>query len=190
MDFNLMFEGCIYPHWKKCGNQKCKCQVSRKNWHGPYWVIAVTRDTKPQVIYLRKDQVDFFKRGVEAAKNYNDILRHSITVTKAIDVMFRKIAYYRRAVPFRRGKDLAVKYQGRLSDAFIQSTMPEAWKFKSKALNWSPTPTDPAARLNEKFLIRKKKIGKGRSPLVFLKASVQSFSAPGDRAAHPPAIAG
>lgn len=165
LNYSLMLEGCVYPHWKKCGNGKCKCQRSRKNWHGPYWLLSIQRSGKTQVIYLKKDQVDFFKRGVETAHRYNDVLRQSLAVSKAIDVLFRKIAYYRRAVPFRRGKELTLKYPGRLSDALIQSMMPEQWKFYDKNLNWKPDPNNPNAEITKRILVKQNKIGRGRSPL-------------------------
>lgn len=140
LNFNVMVEGSLLFRRKTCGSQKCICRTSKNKRHGPYWMLQIIRDKKSRVIYIPEKLLGYVTSGVEEAKAYAKTLRKIQEITKRLDILLRKIQYFRKARPFRRGKDVKMQFSEPLAFAFIKEDMPARWKFKKKGLNWKPEP--------------------------------------------------
>ena len=140
LNFNVMVEGSLHFRRKTCGSKKCICRRSKSKRHGPYWMLEIIREKKSRIVYIPKELLDYVTDGVEEAKAYAITLRKIQEKTKRLDILLRKIQYFRKARPFRRGKDVKMQFSEPLAFAFIKEDMPARYKFIKKGLNWKPDP--------------------------------------------------
>lgn len=63
-----IIRGSLVKRYSKCTYPGCKCHLSRKYWHGPFYSIAVSNGKKTSHIYLSNNMVEKVKQRIQ---NYN-----------------------------------------------------------------------------------------------------------------------
>ena len=65
-----MLSGSVTTANAKCGNKSCKCQKSKKDWHGPYYRWTGFINGKRTTVTLAKNQID---QCIIRIKNYQNL---------------------------------------------------------------------------------------------------------------------
>ena len=96
MERTPLVEGSLVVVRKVCGKAGCRCARSRRERHGPFLYLSLSRQGRTRTIHLPKRWEEPVRVGVEAARHYRKTHKEWHALATRLEALWKQVERHRK----------------------------------------------------------------------------------------------